>query len=122
MQKLKEKVGATGLQIPKSVLEEYGIPEGTSVMIEAEDQIIRIVPEQFTEEAIKKLALNYVLNYIGDATAIGNPLFEDGNWIVPVVLSYKDTQLGALVFSKTGKLLKKVSTSPEEMLRKASET
>lgn len=122
MQKLKERIGATGLQIPRAVLEEYGIPEGASVVIEGEEGIIRIVPEQLTEGNIKKLALNYILNNVGDATAIGNPLFEDENWIVPVVLSYKDMQLGTLVFSKNGKLLKKASTSPEEMLRKAIET
>jgi len=122
MQKLKERVGATGLQIPKTVLEEYGIPEGASVVIEVEEKMIRIVPEQLTEGVIKKLALNYVLNHVGDATAIGKPKFEDKNWIVPVVLPYKKIQLGTLVFSETGMLLNSVSTAPEEMLRKASET
>ena len=122
MSKLKERVGSTGLQIPKIVLEEYGIKEGTPVSIEIEEQIIRIIPEQLSEEAIKKIAINYVLNHVGDATAINKPLFEDGNWIVPVVLSYKDKKLGTLVFSKTGELLKKFSTSSEEMLRRASET
>lgn len=122
MQKLKERVGVTGLQIPTAVLEEYGIPEGSSVMIEVEEKMIRIVPEQLTEEAIKKLAINYVLNHVGDATAIDKPKFENENWIVSVVLSYKQIQLGTLVFSKTGMLLTSVSTTPEEMLRKANET
>jgi len=121
MQKLKERVGATGLQIPRAVLEEYGIKEGASVMIEVEEEIIRIVPEQLEEEAIKKLALIYVLNHVGDATAIGKPTFEDEKWGVPVVLPYKRIQLGTLVFSKTGTLLTSVSTEPEEMLRKANE-
>ena len=121
MQKLKERVGATGLQIPRAVLEEYGIKESAYVVIEVEEGIIRIVPEQLTEEAIKKLALNYVLNYVGDATAIGKPKFENEKWGVPVVLPYKRIQIGTLVFSKTGTLLTSVSTEPEEMLRKANE-
>lgn len=121
MQKLKERVGATGLQIPRAVLEEYGIKEGASVVIELEEGIIRIAPEQLTEEAIKKLALNYVLNHVGDATAIGKPKFENERWGIPVVLPYKRIQLGTLLFSKTGTLLTSVSTEPEEMLRKANE-
>ncbi len=121
MQKLKERVGATGLQIPRAVLEEYGIKESAYVVIEVEEGIIRIVPEQLTEEAIKKLALNYVLNHVGDATAIGKPKFENERWGIPVVLPYKRIQLGTLLFSKTGTLLTSVSTEPEEMLRKANE-
>ena len=122
MPRFREIVGSDGLQIPKFLFEENGIPEGTSVSIEVEASTIRIIPEYLNQAAIRKIALNYILDYVGDAAFAEQPQLENDKWKVPVRLTYQPVELGTLVFSKSGIFLEPESTKPEEMIQKANET
>ena len=122
MPRFREIVGSDGLQIPKFLFEDNGIPEGTSVSIEVEASTIRIIPEYLNQAAIRKIALNYILDYVGDAAFAEQPQLENDKWKVPVRLTYQPVELGTLVFSKSGIFLEPESTKPEEMIQKANET
>ena len=122
MPRFREIVGPNGLQIPKFLFEENGILEGTSVSIEVEASTIRIIPEYLNQTAIRKLALNYILDHVGDAAFAEQPQLENDKWKVSVRLTYQPVELGTLVFSKSGALIETESTKPEEMIQKANET
>jgi hypothetical protein len=130
MPRFREIVGPDGLQIPKFLFEENGIPEGTSVSIEVEATTIRIIPEYLNQTAIRKIALNYILDHVGDAVFAEQPQLENDKWKVPVRLTYqpftsfegRPVELGTLVFSKSGALIEPESTKPEKMIQKANET
>ena len=122
MPRFREIVGPNGLQIPKFLFEENGISEGTPVSIEVEASTIRIIPEYLNQTAIRKLALNYILDHVGDAASAEQPKLENDKWQVSVRLTYKPVKLGTVVFSRLGNLIEIESTKPEEMIQKANET
>lgn len=124
MPKVKEKVGPRGLLIPKVVLEESGLHEGMSVIMEPAAGVLRIVPEEVSAAVIRKTALRYLLHDVGDAVEVSapRPIGEGDKWQVNVTLPYRQLHLGVLTYTVNGVLLPEESTSPEDMVRKAHET
>jgi len=122
MLKVKERVGARGLRIPREILEESGFYEGMSVIIEPMAGTLRIVPEEVNTAAIRKATLRYLLHHVGDAVDISTPHRLGDKWQVDVALAHRQTALGVLTYTSDGVLLTEESTSPEEMIRKAHET
>jgi hypothetical protein len=123
MPRVKEKIGPRGLQIPKVVLEESGLHEGMSVIIEPAAGILRIVPEEVSAAVIRKTALRYLLHHVGDAVDVSapRPIGNRDKWQVDVALPHRQVSLGVLTYTGSGVLLPEESTSPEDMVRKAHE-
>lgn len=119
MPKVKERVGESGLQIPRGVLEESGFYEGMSVIIEQVAGSLRIVPEEDKTAAIRKATLRYLLHHVGDAVDVSAPHRVGDKWQVDVTLANCQTILGELTYTDDGVLLSEESTSPEEMISKA---
>ena len=121
MEKLKQKLGPEGLYIPTEIMERCGIEEGKSIALELHRHWIKILLEEIADKEIENIALDFLLENVGDAVGVSNPVSKDGKWIVPVRLSYAKKEIGELVFSKAGTLIPEESTSLEQILKKVNE-
>jgi len=121
MPEIKGVVGPQGLQIPRVVLEQSGLREGMSVIIETEEDALWIKPEEVNAAAIRKAALRYLLHHVGDAVEVSAPHRVGSKWQVEVTLLQRQASLGVLRYTSGGTLLPQESTDPEEMIQKAHE-
>jgi len=66
-------------------------------------------------EEIADITGTYLIDYVGDATDVKTPVWQDGKWRVEVVLSYRPVTVGFLTFSPDGQLIEEESDSPAKM-------
>ncbi|HID85815.1 MAG TPA: hypothetical protein EYP55_00350 [Anaerolineae bacterium] len=118
MERVKQVLGPGGLQIPEELMERCGIKEGTPLIVELHRFLIKVFPEEVTKRDIEERALVYLLENVGDALGIGEPVQKDGRWVVPVLLPYAQRQVGELIFSTSGELLLQESSTPKQILEK----
>ena len=121
MSKVLLEVTAQGLHVPSTVLEQYGWPVGTEVILESQDRLLAIRPQRFMPEAIFNLAATYLFEKVGDAVAAETPLWDGERWLVKVALPHQQKDLGRLFYSADGKLLPAESDSPARLEEKANE-
>jgi len=121
MSKIIQEITANGLNLPNTLVEQFGWHEGTKVMLEIHDRTVSIVPQEFTAEDVADAACIFLLEKVGDVAAIKKPQKKDDKWIVDVVLPHARKDLGTLVFTANGKLISDESDSPSKLLEKASE-
>ena len=74
-----------------------------------------------TSHQIADQAATYLLDYVGDAVAAGSPHWSGDYWQVPVVLSYREKQLGVLRYSSRGQLIREESDSPQVLRERSRE-
>ena len=106
---------------PSTVLEQYGWPVGTEVILESQDRLLAIRPQRPMPEAIFNLAATYLFEKVGDAVAAETPLWDGERWLVKVALPHQQKDLGRLFYSADGKLLPAESDSPARLEEKANE-
>lgn len=121
MSKVLLEVTAQGLHVPPTVLEQYGWPVGTEVIIESQDRLLAIRPQRLTPEAIFNLAATYLFEKVGDAVAAEMPLWDGERWLVKVTLPHRQKDLGRLFYSADGKFVPAESDSPTRIEEKANE-
>ncbi len=121
MTQVVQKVSADGIHLPKELVEQCGVTEGHDVVIELEDFTIRITPAEVDAAEIADRAATYVFDHVGDAAAVGQPICEGERWRVPVVLSYRPKEIGTLIYSLRGELLRDESDSPRAMRERSRE-
>jgi len=121
MTQVVQRIGPKGLQLPKELVEHWGAKEGQEVIVELERSFIRIVPAEVDAAEIADRAATYVFDRVGDATAVGQPERVGERWWVPILLSYRPKQLGALTYSLRGKLLPDESDSAQTMRERSRE-
>ena len=56
MTQVVQRVSSNGLQLPKEIIEQWGVKEGQEVIIELERSFIRIVPVEVNAAEIADLA------------------------------------------------------------------
>ena len=122
MTQVVQRVSSNGLQLPKELIEQWGIKEGQEVIIELERSVNRIVPATVDAAEIANRAATYVFDHVGDATEVGKPEQVGERWRVPVMLSYRPKQLGVLTYSSQGELLPDESDSTETMREQSRES
>jgi len=115
MTQVMQRVGANGLQLPKELVERWGVKEGQEVIIMLTRSFIRIVPAELDAIEIADRAATYAFDQVGDATAVGQPERVGKQWRVPILLSYRPKQLGVLTYSLRGELLPDESDSAQTM-------
>jgi len=121
MAHIVQRISANGLQLPKELMEQWGVREGQEVIIELQRSFIRIVPTEVDAAEIADRAATYVFDFVGDATAVGQPERIGNRWRVPILLSYCPKPLGMLTFSLRGELVPEASDSPELMRERSRE-
>jgi len=122
MGKIVQEVTSEGLHLPKKLIESWGWQEGTRVIVENQEGSVSIYPQQLTPVDIANRACNYLLDHVGDAVAVKTPYRVNNHWVVPVVLAYKQKDLGKLLFTSSGELIIEKSDSPAILLERANET
>lgn len=120
MERIRQIVGAEGLQIPLAIMRRYGIEPRTGVLLELCTDGIRILPAVPDRVKIENRALRYLLVHLGDAVTV-QVNRDNGNWLVSVYGVGIAESLGRLVYSPTGELLLDRSTPIEEMRQRAAE-
>lgn len=70
MERVRQVMGEKGLEIPLLLTERYGLRPGVQVVMELDEDGIRILPALPEKEDIESLALRYVLRNLGDAATI----------------------------------------------------
>jgi hypothetical protein len=104
------------LFLPTEAFEKLGWHEDTKIIFERHDGAVVFLPKQLTAEEIADIAGTYLVKYVGDATDVKTPIWQDGKWRVEVVLSYRrETTVGFLTFSPDGHLVESESDSPAKM-------
>jgi len=120
MERIRQMVGAEGLQIPLVIMRRYGIEPQSGVLLELRPDGIHILPAAPGREDIENRALRYLLMHLGDAVTV-EAQRDNGNWLVSVYGSGIVEPLGKLVYSPAGELLLDRSTPLEEMHRRSAE-
>ncbi|MBI3921623.1 MAG: hypothetical protein HY318_09420 [Armatimonadetes bacterium] len=114
------EVAEDGLHIPGGLIAEFGLKPGSRVVLDASGACVRVRPECPDEEHIARVALDYLTHNVGDAVAVRRPSrLPDGKWRVSVVLGYEDREIGVLMFSHHGTLIRDGSDGRQEMLTRA---
>lgn len=122
MEKIYQAVGADGLQIPTALMRQYGLVQGSGVLIEFESDGIRIVPARPDRTTIENRALRYLLSTVGDGVRVeARPLPNEAGWQVNVLGSSPERPAGTLIYSSSGVLQADRSTPPPEIRRIAQE-
>lgn len=103
------------LEISRSLLDQLGWAAGSLVAVRPERGRLTLTLASTPEEQIRRAALGYLVQQVGDATTAGTPEVRGAGWRVPVFLSYADQQVGVLEFSPEGVLNRHASTSPGDM-------
>jgi hypothetical protein len=123
MEKVYQSVGNDGLQIPIALMRQYGLEQGSGVVLELQPDGIRIVPARPEQTTIENRALRYLLSTVGDvATVKVNALPGDTGWQVEVYGLDMAQPAGMLIYSSTGVLLAERSTPPGEIRQVISDT
>ena len=118
MERVRDIVGATGIEIPFPLIEQYGLQPGSPFLIEFGEKGLRIVPPTSQEEEIGTQALLYLFRKLGDAIRIEVEQ-ADEEWKVTVLDADIIEPLGYLIYSATGELMETKSTPIEVMRQKA---
>jgi len=121
MSKIYGETTAKGLSLPITVLKEWGFEEGMKVVIEFYDNTVLIKPEELTAQEIANRACIFLLQKVGDATAIKTPVRDGDKWRVTVALPHHKKDLGQLTYTLDGLLVHEESNTPEELTQKANE-
>ncbi len=130
MERTHQIINAEGLQIPLPFMQKYGLQPGASVVIELNEDAIRIVPRYLEKVDIENRALRLLLHNLGDAVTVkaerqeavngGDPHAVNG-WLVQVSARGLTVPLGYLRYSDTGELISELPTALNEMRQKAVE-
>lgn len=112
------EVRDNAMAVPPEIIAQLGWQEETRIFFKRDNGSILLRPQELTAEEIDDLACTYLVKYVGDATAVKDPIFVDGKWRVEVVLSYRDETVGFLTFSRDGQLIPQESDSPQKMKSK----
>lgn len=116
MEKVYQSISADGLQIPLALMQQYGLEQGSGVVLELQPDGIRIIPAQPEQSTIENRALRYLLSTVGDAVTVKvKALSELAGWQVDVYGVDSVQLVGTLFYSPTGVLLPEESTSPTEL-------
>jgi len=103
------------LFLPSDAIEQLGWSESTKILFEKHNGKIAIRPKELTAKEIADIACIFLIEYVGDATAVKKPVWQDGKWRVEVVLSYRPETIGFLTFSADGQLIENESDSPAKL-------
>lgn len=103
------------LVLPSEVLETLGWRQSDKISIEKDNGKIFLRPSELTADDIADLACVYLIDHVGDATAVKKPTWKNGKWSVEVGLSYKPETIGFLTFSVDGHLIASESDSPAKL-------
>ena len=103
------------LFLPAEAFAELGWREDAKVSIEKQNGKVVFRPQLLAAEEIADIACVYLIDYVGDATAVKMPIWKDGKWRVEVVLSYRAETVGYLTFTSDGQLIENESDSPAKM-------
>jgi hypothetical protein len=118
MEKVYQSISADGLQIPITLMRQYGLEQGSGVILELQPDGIRIIPARPEQSTIENRALRYLLSSVGDrATVKAKPLADNAGWQVEVYGLGLTEPAGTLVFSPSGVLSPDHSTPPVEIRR-----
>ena len=120
MERLRQVVGAEGLQIPLPIMLSMGFKLGTGVVLELESNRIRVLPVAKSQEEIENMALRTLLKHLGDAVKVSVVRSPKG-WDVSVYGTGLSKPLGQLIYTPAGELLPHCSTSFEMMRNVALE-
>lgn len=108
----QQLVSHNGLQIPLPLMLQYGLSPGTTVAIEFDSDMIRIIPKLPDQDDIENRSLRLLLKSVGDAVTvkanlldIAEPDRKVGDWRVRVYARGFDQALGYLDYNKNGELL-----------------
>ncbi len=114
MEKTHATINGTGLQIPLTELQQYGVEPGERVTIEFDLHRILVTLPIHDPQKVEDLALRLTLRYLGDAARVkaekdSSPFNQDG-WKVGICRTDLNSPVGHLIFSQTGELLPEFST------------
>jgi len=115
MNTITAEVRDNALVLPPDVIAQLGWREDTKILIKRDNGSLLLRSQEITAEEIEKIACTYLIDRVGDATAVKTPLLKDGRWHVEVVLSYRPQTVGFLTFSLDGRLVESESDSPVKM-------
>jgi hypothetical protein len=116
MSVITAEVKDDALLLPTEAFEKLGWREDTQIVFEKHDGTVVFRPKKLTADEIADIAGTYLVKYVGDATDVKTPVWQDGKWRVEVVLSYRrETTVGYLTFSPDGQLVESESDSPAKM-------
>lgn len=116
MEKIVQSLGADGLQIPLTLMRQYGLEPGSAVTVELQPDGIRIAPLRVDAVQIENRALRYLTRYVGDAATVKVQLLPDEEgWLVEVYGQGMNEPAGCLRYSRSGTLLSHASSSPNEI-------
>lgn len=116
MSKVTVEVKNNTLVLPTDAIEQLGWRESTKLSIKKDNGTAVLRPQELMEEDIADIACTYLVEYVGDATAVTKPIWKDGKWHVKVILSYRpETVVGLLTFTADGQLIETDSDSPAKM-------
>jgi len=99
------------LVMPSEISARLGWKAEARLLIEKQNGAVAVRQQKLTADKITDLACIYLIKYVGDATAVKTPLWQDGKWRVEVVLSYRPETIGFLTFSSDGQLIESESDS-----------
>lgn len=114
MEKVHQIISADGLQIPLPLVERYGLRPGARVVLEFDDEGIRIVPELPDQQDIEDFALRYLLTNLGDAVEV-NVTQQENEWHATVFGTGIAKPLGTLIYTASGVLDTDKSSTPKAM-------
>jgi antitoxin component of MazEF toxin-antitoxin module len=116
MEKIYQKIGKSGLQIPFPLIQQYGLQVGASVQLEFGIESIRIRPAMVDKLSIEKKALKYLFSNVGDAVSVKVSFdSEDATWCVKVFGAEMNDASGVLYYSSSGALLNNRSMSTTQI-------
>ncbi len=95
--------------------EQLGWREGVKILFEKDNGKMVIRPQELTVEEIADIACTYLVEYVGDATAVKTPVWINGKWRVEAVLSHRPETIGYLTFSRFGELIEEESDSRKKL-------
>ena len=105
-----------GLIISTDAIEELGWRGGTmKISIEKHNGTAVLRPLELSTKEISDIACIYLIEHVGDATAVKKPILQNDKWRVEVVLSYRPETIGYLTFTRAGQLIESESDSPAKL-------
>ena len=127
MERAQQLINNDGLQIPLPFMVQYGLHPGSEVIVELDDDVIRIVPKLPDQTDIENRALRLLLKSLGDAVLVKAQQLDAteagrkiGDWRVVVYARGVDDPLGHLDYAKRGQLLSDLSMVLDTIRQKAS--
>jgi hypothetical protein len=115
MAQVTERVTRGGITVPCELLEQLGYLPGIRLTITTSATGLELSPAEARLEDIRRNALVYLLDHVGDRAGIGTPEPRDTCWHVPVVLLPECQILGTLAFDLYGNLIREESSTPDEL-------